>query len=568
MRKEVLAVPVSLVLGWALGAFLPLGTWAWASVSAFLLLATLYLWMAEGNARGAIGAAWFLGLGFGWWAPEWQPVVYGLLVESPGSLQWILVTVVSVLLAIFFLPVIREREYERYGENRVETEKTGWMFVVYGLLILGVLGLLFIGPVLGGYYAKEDLGRTVIDRAEPVESPPESPADRSRIAPLGVASNWAENSLQYPRYHLTGGDITYINGTPHWSFSLSPDGGYNTLTRQQIGAVYVNQASFEKDIQIHDEQTFRYGQGVAITDNVRWQLAEEDYWKDYGEAFVVPHKGESYIVVPYTVHEWRFRATPIPQVYQVPHFGGVKVVSQDGDIRDLSPAEAREDPILSGQNFYPYDLARFKVSSTAYQHGIMNVLFYHEDQIELAPVPGDGNEQPFTVPTEDGPVYLLAVEPWGDANGVYQIWTLDAQTGEERVTTLPQESAYRGPRKAMDSVLAHPQISRLNDVQAVEPIPVVRDGTLFWTVRIVPNSSARITYIAFFNADTEEVTVVETTQAVEAFLSGADTPPEDPDGSSGETPETCDLEVTLRYPNGSTTTECVPPGTTVTLGGA
>jgi hypothetical protein len=87
---------------------------------------------------------------------------------------------------------------------------------------------------------------------------------------------------------------------------------------------------------------------------------------------------------------------------------------------------------------------------------------------------------------------------------------------------------------------------------------------------VIPITSARITYVAFFNADTEEVTVVETTQDVQAFLAD-DQPVEGVDTDNRANQETsaesssCDIRIVLQYTNGTTETTCVSDGTTVTV---
>jgi hypothetical protein len=514
-------------------------------------------------------------LGFAWLMPAFQGLVYTVVVTNPGGFQWLLL---SLLVAAPIFLTGRATAGDGFsvsGEafegtdikfDGFETSFSGWGLLGVGILCLGLIGFVFVGPVLGNTYAAEGMADRVQASATAIDQPPESVAQRSRIVPQGVASNWVENSLQYPRYTASGGDITYIDGTPHWSYSLSPDGAVNTLTRKQRGAVYVNQSSIQKDILIHDDQEFRYGQGVAVTDSYRWQVATDSFLHDYREPFVVPHRNESYLVVPYVSHEWEFRATPVPQLYSVPQFGGVKIIDQSGNIETVPADQTQDHPVLAGQNYYPYSLARFKIKSMAYKNGILNTIVGHKGQIELADVPGDGNSQPFTIPTEEGPTYLLATEPWGKANGVFQIWTLDAQTGRMQYTQFDQQNALRGPRKAVESIMATPELSRLNDVQAVEPIPVVRDGTLYWQARIIPDSSARITYVAFFNADTEDVTVVETTGQVQAFLSGGSVQTNDTESpETGDETDGCGLQIVVEYPDGSTETMCVPEGSGVTV---
>ncbi len=54
-----------------------------------------------------------------------------------------------------------------------------------------------------------------------------------RILPESVADRYASNTLDFPKYQTSDGDSTIHNGTPLWSYALSPDGTWNQLTKQQ-----------------------------------------------------------------------------------------------------------------------------------------------------------------------------------------------------------------------------------------------------------------------------------------------------------------------------------------------
>ncbi|MFD1512370.1 hypothetical protein [Halomarina rubra] len=453
-------------------------------------------------------------LAFVWFVRPWfQPLAYRLFVESPGVLQWL--GVVALLLVAYALYGTRNGWVGTDTHVQTDAGQVPVVVVAFGFLV--VLALVVGGGVGGLYEAEatsERVGATVTD----VESLPETNSETARVLPQTVARQYAENSLQYPRYRLAGGDITVVDGTPHWSYALAPDGGLNSVRLKQRGAAFVDMTTTGKSLDIREGE-FTVGQGMAVTDDYEWALSKHAYWRDYRDPFVVPHDGDLYLAVPYVTHDWEFRATPLPQMHSVPEFGGVSVIAPDGSITDFSPEEAVESEVLAGQNVYPYELARHEVASRAYQNGILNTWFAHEDQLELAPVPGE-NDQPFTVFTEDGPSYVLAAEPWGDAAGVYQLWTVDGRTGAPERLTFPRTDALLGPSRATDVAMQQPEISRLNDVSPAEPIPVVRDGRLYWQVHIVPNSSAGLSYIAFVDASTQDTYTVRTGSAAKAFIGG------------------------------------------------
>lgn len=512
------------------------------------------------------GSALAVIFGFYFWSPFWHFLFYGMTHKFPGSLQWLLVGLAIALIGFLL------------GAYRVSQGASDTGFAPSALMVTGigiaVVGFLLVGWIAGGIYAQEDMSQRVLDDVQDVEELPEVDAENRRSLPEAVALNYAQNSLQTPRYELAGGDITVINETPHWSYSLAPDGGYNSWRIQQDGAVYVSMSTQNKDVDVV-RQEFRYGQGQIFFDNYGWQLLRQDYNHDYQDPFIVKHDGELHMAVPYMDWDREFRTSPIPQFYAVPEFGGVKMIDRDGTIEDLSPAEAQSDARLAGQNIYPYDLARFQVESTRYQHGALNKWFTHEDQLELAEVPGQGNDQPFTVITkEDGITYFLAAEPYGaDTHGIYQIWTVDARSGELERKTYDIDNSLLGPTKATRFVRQeHPNYQWADgeggNIETSEPIPVIVDGTLYWQVFVVPTDSAGVAQVSFVNADSGAVTSVETDDEIGAFLRGQ--VDDGSDNTSDERPQdgdntTASLTITVEYPDGSTETIAVPEGATVSV---
>jgi hypothetical protein len=483
-----------------------------------------------------------------WWSPMYQSIAYALIIEYPIVLQSLGMAIISVIAG----SIVWKFKGPTWGTNTM----------MAGFIIVGIL--LVIGVFLVPLYTNVGMSQQVQEESVEIDELPHTSVENARIMPQRVGENLATNSLNTPQYKISNGDITFIDGTPHWSWSLTPNRLVNVYTKNQIGGVFVNQSTTKKDIIKVDDADFEVGNGMRLTDNIYWKLSRNDYWNSYQDSFIFMEDGTSYLAVPYVEHNVEFR---FPFFYTVPEFGGVKLVRQEGTVEDLSPQEATESEILGGQNFYPYDLARFKVKSMAFKNGIINALFTHEDQLELAEVPGQGNDQPFTVPTEEGIEYFVATEPFGESNGVYQMWVLDARTGEPRYKHYGSGSdTLRGARKSIESIMGSPEIAPLNEVVGVEPTPLVRDGDLYWMVRVVPQSSSTITYVSFFNAETEEITHVETTNDVKAFLRGT----EEID-SGGETGEEQDdetetgLVIGIEYPDGSTENITVEEGSSITI---
>jgi len=144
-----------------------------------------------------------------------------------------------------------------------------------------------------------------------------------------------------------------------------------------------------------------------------------------------------------------------------------------GSIETLSPSEAAASPILDNQQLYPEQLALQSVAATKYRNGILNTYTSHEDRIEIAPLPGDRNDQPFFILSESGPQYVVAVEPYGDAQGLKELWTIDGQSGAfERY--VPADSLF-GPQRAADLVRQSAPQTDWDRFSPAEPILTVID---------------------------------------------------------------------------------------------
>jgi hypothetical protein len=90
------------------------------------------------------------------------------------------------------------------------------------------------------------------------------------------------------------------------------------------------------------EREFDCGQGQLVTDHYQWQLHKSRDTVEYQDPFVIPTGDDGLVVaVPYVSHEHQFRATPVPQLYSVPRFGGVALLDESCEITHLSSEEAR-----------------------------------------------------------------------------------------------------------------------------------------------------------------------------------------------------------------------------------
>lgn len=398
----------------------------------------------------------------------------------------------------------------------------GSMQILTGLTVL-LIASFFVASVTTGFYAAEDLSDQMMQEATPTDNLSETNPQQPRVVPFNVAANYASNTLDRPQYQAMGPDVTFINDTPYWSFALAPDGFRNHFALQQRGTVLVDMTQQNAEVRTIDDK-MAAGIGTAWYNNYNWRVLKNgEYLANYEDPFVVPHENDSYIAVPYTQPEFNVRLTPIPTPYTVPKWGGVALVAPNGSVSDLSPQEALDHPVLQDQKIHPFQLTKKKVEATRYRNGIMNtlpVVGAHADEIEVAPTPGEGNDQPYLMPTQDGVKYVVAAEPYGNAQGLKEIWEVDGRTGEPAVYESPDGESLFGPRKAANYVRQAARTTDWNRFTPAEPLPTVVDGQLYWMVRVVPNDGTGISYVAFVNAESSNVREVSSTPAISSFLAG------------------------------------------------
>lgn len=478
-------------------------------------------------------------------SPPWIPLgVAGLVLLAVGwffrpwlhGLIYTVYTTPLILLAIFGALVAAWATAK--SRDRVETIINTLSSDDHTVtpLRVGVIALVVVAFALmpvANAVAGVTLSDQTMDDTATVERLSDVDADNPRIVTRAVADRYASNTLSRPQYRVGETDISVVNGTPYWAAPLAPDGLFNAITERQAGTVLVDMTTQEANVRTVDGE-LETGVGTIFYRNYRWELLKSaGYLADYGDPKMVVHNGSQYIAVPFS--QPRFHLTPLP--HTTPQWGGVAVIDPTGTIETLPPSEAAASPILDNQQLYPEKLALRSVAATKYRNGILNTYTSHEDEIEIAPLPGDGNDQPFFVLSESGPQYVVAVEPYGDAQGLQELWTIDGQSGEfERY--VPGDSLF-GPQRAADLVRQSAPQTDWDRFTPAEPILTVIDDREYWQVRVVPEDNSGIAYVAFVNARSGDVDSFEETDAISQFLTGESVaPPGDSntDAGAGETP--------------------------------
>lgn len=388
-----------------------------------------------------------------------------------------------------------------------------------------VLAFVFFmaGGVLNTAYSNVAMANDLSAQYNEINELPDVDNDNPRILPRSVADEFAENSLQEPRHRLGSSDIAISeNGTPQWSYPLSPDGFANTFLINQRGAAFVDMSTSSSDIN-YNSQEMDVGIGMQITDNINWQQRKEVYHVNYEDHFMVEHEGDNHLATPYVKYDHRFT---FPIIYTVPKWGGIALTDNNGNIDYIDSEDVQNHEILQNQRNYPFELAHQYVSAMEYLEGVINKWFFHENQLEVAPVPGFNNDQPFMILTEDNPGLFIATEPFGDASGLFEIWTIDAVTGEYELYSLDRDTGLLGANRAVNFVRqANSRVDWADSdsntgFQPIEPLPVIVDDTLYWQVRVVPLDGAGIAFTSFVDAETSNVFTAETDEEIIEFLEG------------------------------------------------
>ena len=392
----------------------------------------------------------------------------------------------------------------------------GWkarLRILSALLPLLVFLILYarIADGLAHWYLVRDVQANALDAL------PET--SEVRYLPLEVAERYARNKIQDSRYEVGDIDPQDVGGELDWVAPRVPTGLWNRLFSQADGFMVV-----KPDGQVETvHQAMTYGEGMGITTHITWPLWKRRYAVDLPEFYYFSYKGQVLAIAPYVSYRYVF---PV----QVPYWGGVFVIHSDGQIEDLSPQQAMADARLSGQWLYPEALARAIGDAWGYRGGVLNAWFSHRDQGELPSMSSWSNQMPYLLPTPDGPQWFIGLEPYGPSYSIFKMLFVDARSGLVQIKELPQDAGLIGPVAALGYVrsafptynwYSRGEKESSGDVLAVEPRPIIKDGTLHWQSSVTNTAYAGVRRTALVNAYTSEVIYFESLDEMRAFLAGS-----------------------------------------------
>ncbi|MDO8424455.1 MAG: hypothetical protein Q7S70_00765 [bacterium] len=416
------------------------------------------------------------------WLPWFQPLFFTVFYNNLGLwLWWLIILGIAAVIGLIAGAAAR---------NSKAGLATGG--ILFGI---GFVAFWIVYGVLAGSWT----GSTVYNSLDykNLQQLPDTTAIRQ--LPMEVAWRYGENRLQEPGVKHGDADPIVVGEEVDWLLARVPKGFWNEWLRNADGFTIVNGSGDVTTIR----QKMEVGEGMLGSDNIIWKLRQQRYWSKVAEIYYVQgNNNEVIAVAPYLDYSLSF---PV----MVPHWGGVFLVHSSGKIEDLSPEQAKDHPLLKGVRIFPEELARLYANAYAYKKGISNVMFRHEDQIEIPSVglPGAGyrqNEMPFLLPTELGQKWFVAAVPWG-AEGIYRIFLIDAITGSIDLYVLPKDSALIGPNRARGYITrAYPYFD-WDKFYVLEPRPIMRAETLYWMFTVTPTNFAGVTDTVLVNSRSNEV---------------------------------------------------------------
>ncbi|MFY9264591.1 MAG: hypothetical protein WAO61_04095 [Solirubrobacterales bacterium] len=377
--------------------------------------------------------------------------------------------------------------------------------VISAALAFGVF--VAMGILNGPLVAKQLYSHTTY---APIDALP--PSGAVRIVPKEVAQRVAASGFNSPTEHLSDFHLIRRDGRLAWTALRTPDGAYRALTQQTAGSLELNASSTSRQTRLVDG-TFKTAPGMFLTDNLTWRLRKQRFFAELDDPIAITDAaGKPLIAVSYVKYKGWFIRRPV--------FGGVFIVHPDGKIEDLSPAEAvRRKELVDAGRIFPERLARRLQEAFAYQKGLFNKWFSHEDQTQISRT--ENNPQPYLLDFgKRGLKYVSAAEPFGRAFAVNAVFLTDAVSGKTEIWRPPRDADLTGNRRVLETVrsLSIPGIvfaegtsnapSDRGGFRVVEPRPIVVRGRLLFMTSIVPDNANNVSKTVFVDARSNRVAAV------------------------------------------------------------
>ena len=469
-----------------------------------------------------------------WGIAPWAPVHWVVINLYKHSFGFPLTVVLFLVMGYCLLHPVGET-----WNTREEIRRRRKLYQAFGFLISFFL-------ILGYWWLATDTYGRGVAESPPVERVQSLPQTGERFVPYEVARVLAGASQPSPTHKV--GDIDPIgdSNNTYWVGPVIPHGWGNNFFSRVNNIIVVNNDGNVEEF----PAPFRYGEGMYWGHGIKWQMLRKRYFAEYPEIFYIPEKDGKWLgVAPYITYHFSFPVF-------IPKFGGVMLFSEDGKIEDLTPEEALSDPRLQGRRIFPEWLARLIVSKWGYRFGgLLNVLFVHRGQVDIADLDNTANEMPYYLRTSWGPEWMIAANPAGPSRAVSKIFWIDARTGEVRVYTPPEPLI--GPNIGEGFVKSHTpgynwrekgKDSDSGTYVAIEARPIIRGGALYWEYSVTTFDYKGVNLTVLLNSgNKDEVLHFCSHNSLKRWLEGKGGPDSLPCGGNIGSPpvsgvSSCDLQ--------------------------
>lgn len=340
-----------------------------------------------------------------------------------------------------------------------------------------------------------------------------------RFLPLEVAKTTATNKTTDST--VTPGEVEpLINGNDAtWIVPEEPNNTNTSWFGSQPGSLTINTTADTE----RDTTGYAPGYGLCCFNgrSLGWSSVDTHFWADYSpENYMTALDGETVIVQPYLTYylDWS-HLLPV----MVPQWGGDLVIHSTGAIDDLSAQEAAAK--YPGGRLYPHELADYFSHSYQLENGAWNYLFTHynlPDIPHLGDTSGDNkdkpNQFPFLIPTESGPEWYTAVEPYGKSTSAYMSYYVNATDGTTKVYKFDEPLV--GPDRA--ETFVNNAFNTLKGTYFYEPRPLVKNGNFYWMLSASASGTPDVQFTALVDAYSEDVIKLANKGQVERVVAGED----------------------------------------------
>jgi hypothetical protein len=222
---------------------------------------------------------------------------------------------------------------------------------------------------------------------------------------------------------------------------------------------------------------------------------------------------EPVIVKPYLSYKLRWN---LIWPMMVPEYSGVLIFHHDGTSDDLSASEAAAK--YPGSRLLPEEMAEYFAKAYQLKDGVWNYEFTHKDMPDTPKLEGSKNQFPFLIPTDNGPVWYTAVEPYGTSKSAYMSYYINATDGSVGVYKFSEPLV--GPERA--ETFVNNAFNTLKGTSFYEPRPMVKGNNFYWMLSASASGTPDVQFTALVDANTEDVIKLKNQSEVQRVVNGED----------------------------------------------